>query len=72
MENLKESLEKSNYSSNANNPAHYQLLTFGIIIIMVGVLLRFTGTWMLIDLISNLITLLGIAIALKSVYNILR
>lgn len=72
MENLKETFENSNASSNANNPAHYSLLTVGIVIIMVGVLLRFAGQWAMIDLISNLIALVGIVVSLKAVFNILR
>ncbi|WP_238387879.1 hypothetical protein [Pararcticibacter amylolyticus] len=47
-------------------------MTIGIVVIMIGVVLRFLGEWTMIDLVSNLITLAGIAIALKSVYNILR
>ncbi|WP_374166528.1 hypothetical protein [Arcticibacter sp. MXS-1] len=72
MENVKETFERSNHSDNANNPAHYTLMTLGIIVIMVGVVLRFLGDWTMIDLVSNLITVVGIAISLKSVYNILR
>lgn len=72
MENVKETFERSNDSDNANNPAHYQLMTLGIIIIMVGVVLRFFGEWTMIDLVSNLITVVGIVVSLKSVYNILR
>ncbi len=72
MENLQESYGNSNAGNNANNPAHYRLLTAGIVIIMIGVLLRFFGEWTLIDIVSNLIALLGIAISLKAVYNILQ
>lgn len=72
MENLQETYSNSNASNNANNPAHYRLLTIGIIITMAGVLLRFFGEWSLIDIVSNLIALLGIAVSLKAVYNILQ
>lgn len=72
MENVKETYKKSNASDNANNPAHYRLLTLGIIIIMIGCLLRFMGEWAMIDMVSNLITIVGIGISLKSVYNILQ
>ncbi|PWG78789.1 hypothetical protein DDR33_20390 [Pararcticibacter amylolyticus] len=72
MENVKQTYNTSNGSDNANNPAHYSLMTIGIVVIMIGVVLRFLGEWTMIDLVSNLITLAGIAIALKSVYNILR
>ena len=72
MENLKETYNKSNHSDNANNPAHYSMMTIGIFITMAGALLRFTGEWALIDIVSNLITVVGIALSLKSAYNILK
>lgn len=57
---------------NANNPAHYQLLTIGIIITLIGVLLRFFGNWALIDAVSNLILVIGVGICLRAVYKVLQ
>jgi len=59
-------------NDNANNPAHYQLLTIGIIITLIGVLLRFFGDWALIDAVSNLILVVGVGICLRAVYKVLQ
>ncbi|MGV3706841.1 MAG: hypothetical protein ACO1NU_15825 [Arcticibacter sp.] len=59
-------------NANANNPAHYQLLTIGIVITMIGVLLRFFGDWSLIDAVSNLILVVGVGICLRAVYKVLQ
>ncbi len=72
MENVENKLVGEKQLDNANNPAHYSMMVVGIFIIMVGMLLRFFGEWALIDLVSNLIALVGIIVALKSVYNILK
>lgn len=72
MENLKETYNKSEHSNNANATSHYTLMTVGIVVGMAGVLLRFAGTWTGIDLISNILLIVGTAICLKSVFNILK
>lgn len=72
MEDVRNNYTDSRDTDNANNPAHYTQMTIGIFIIMIGVLLRFFGEWAMIDLVSNLITLGGIVVALKAVYNILK
>ena len=72
MENLKETYQKSNHTDNANATSHYQLLTVGIIIGMVGVMLRFTGTWTMIDAVSNILFVIGSVICIKAVLNILK
>ncbi|HXI00948.1 MAG TPA: hypothetical protein VNI52_11830 [Sphingobacteriaceae bacterium] len=72
MENLKETYTKSEQTNNANATSHYTLMTVGIVIGMAGVLLRFAGTWTFIDVISNVLLIIGAAIALKSVFNILK
>jgi hypothetical protein len=72
MENPIETLEKSNTTNNANNPSHYTLLTIGIFVSVLGALLRFAGEFAFIDLISNLIFLVGVFLCIKSVLNILK
>lgn len=72
MENLKDTYNKSEYSNNANATSHYTLMTVGIIVGMAGVLLRFAGTWAFIDLVSNILLIIGTAICLKAVFNILK
>ena len=59
---------KNKVTEDANDPAHYKLITIGIIIGMIGILLRFTGTWTFIDAVSNI----RIVICLKAVLRILK
>jgi len=72
MENLKETYKKSAHSNNANAVSHYQLMTVGIIIGLVGIMLRFVGTWQFIDIVSNIIFVIGIVISIKAVLDILK
>ncbi len=69
---MEETQNKNRATIEANDPAHYKLITIGIIIGMIGVLLRFTGSWMLIDIVSNILFVIGIVICLKAVLNILK
>ena len=72
MENLKETYDKSVHSNNANETSHYTILAAGIAVGLVGVFLRFAGTWTFIDILSNIIFVIGIVICLKAVFNILK
>lgn len=72
MENVKETYNQSESAINANSPSHYKLIVIGIVIGMVGILLRFTSTWTFIDIVSNIIFVIGIVICLKAVLNILK
>jgi hypothetical protein len=63
---------KNKRTEDSNDPAHYNLIVIGIVIGMIGVLLRFTGSWMLIDAISNILFVIGIIICLKAVLRILK
>ena len=58
--------------NNANNPSHYTLMAVGIVITMVGIVARFFGTFRLIDIISNVILVIGVIICLSSVAKILK
>jgi tetrahydromethanopterin S-methyltransferase subunit C len=72
MENIKETYKKSEHSNNANAVSHYQLMTIGIIIGIVGIMLRFVSTWQFIDIVSNIIFVIGIVVSIKAVLNILK
>ena len=72
MENPIETYKKSESTNNANNPSHYVLMTIGIFVTILGSFLRFAGSWLFIDLISNVIFVIGVVICLKSVINILK
>ena len=72
MENLKDTYNKSEQTNDPNATSHYTLMTVGIVVGMVGIFLRFAGTWAFIDLVSNILLIIGSAIALKAVFNILK
>ncbi len=60
---------------NANAEGHYKLLTVAIVIGIVGVFLRFAGdanTGFMFTSISNIILIIGILIALKCVFSIMK
>jgi hypothetical protein len=60
---------------NANAEGHYKLLTFAIVIGIIGVFLRFAGdanTGFMFTSISNIILIIGILIALKCVFAIIK
>ncbi|OCX50966.1 hypothetical protein BEL04_19805 [Mucilaginibacter sp. PPCGB 2223] len=56
----------------ANAPRHYLLLTFAIVIGMVGVYLRFAGDARGWNIASNIILVIGIIVALKAVFTIMK
>lgn len=72
MENLKETYNKSVYTNNANETSHYVLMAVGIAVGLVGVFLRFAGDWSFVDMLSNIILVIGVIICLKAVFNILK
>ena len=63
---------KNKRTEESNNPAHYNLIIIGIVIGLVGIFLRFAGSWMFIDAISNILLLIGVIISLKAVLRILK
>ncbi|HEX8376548.1 MAG TPA: hypothetical protein VF602_01935 [Pedobacter sp.] len=72
MENSTDTVHNSKNSENANNPAHYTLMIVGIIVVNIGTFLRFIGNWTFVDILSNIIFVIGVIICLKSVTNILK
>ncbi|MBC8053392.1 MAG: hypothetical protein H7Y13_10035 [Sphingobacteriaceae bacterium] len=71
MENPDQTYKGKN-SANANNPAHYSLLAIGVFVTVLGAVLRFIADWAMVDVISNIILVIGVFICLKSVLAILK
>ncbi len=61
-----------NTREEANAPRHYLLLTFAIIIGIIGVYLRFAGDARGWNIAANIILIVGILIALKAVFTIMK
>jgi nitrogen fixation-related uncharacterized protein len=59
-------------TEQANDERHYILLTVAIVIGLVGVYLRFAGDAPYYSWIANVILVIGVAIALKAVFSILK
>lgn len=72
MDNPLETYKKSDNNTNPNATSHYKLMTVGIVIGLVGSLLRFTSTWQFIDIASNIILVIGVIICFKAVFDILK
>lgn len=72
MENLNDASQSSKMNNNANETSHYVLMTVGIVVGMLGVMLRFTTDWVHIDLVANIIFIIGTIISLKAVVTILK
>lgn len=72
MENLNEASQGVKMNNNANETSHYVLMTVGIVVGMLGVMLRFTTEWQYIDLIANFTFIVGTIISLKAVFAILK
>ncbi|ASU32786.1 hypothetical protein [Mucilaginibacter xinganensis] len=60
-----------NSTENANAEGHYKLMVLAIAIGLTGVFLRF-GDFHYASIISNIILIIGVLIALKSVFAILK
>jgi len=69
---MEDSLNKNNPTAEANDPSHYSTIVVGIVIGVIGIFLRFTGSWPMIDMVSNIIWIIGIVICLRSVLRILK
>lgn len=57
---------------HANDSRHYVLLTFAIIVGIVGVYLRFAGNGGIFNILSNIILVIGVVIALRAVFTIMK
>ncbi len=72
MENLNDASQSTKINNNANETSHYVLMTVGIVVGMIGVMLRFTSDWVYIDLVANIIFIIGTILSLKAVIDILK
>jgi len=61
-----------NKTEEANLPHHYIILTIAVIIGVVGVYLRFFGDFRYVNIVANIILIIGVGIALRTVANILK
>jgi hypothetical protein len=59
-------------TEHANDERHYILITIAIAIGLVGVFLRFAGDAPYFNWIANIILIIGVAVALKGVFSILK
>jgi hypothetical protein len=58
-------------TENANAPSHYMLIVVAIFIGLIGVYLRFAD-FQYNNIIANIILIIGVGIALKGVFAILK
>lgn len=73
MENPIDTYNKSEKNiDNANDPSHYILMAIGIFVTVLGALLRFVANLSFIDVLSNVILVIGVILCLKAVINILK
>lgn len=73
MENPIDTYNKSEKNiDNANDPSHYILMAIGIFVTVLGALLRFVANLSFIDVLSNIILVIGVILCLKAVINILK
>ena len=63
---------KNKRTEESNDPAHYNLIVIGIVVGLIGIFLRFTGSWMFIDAVSNILLIIGTVICLRAVLRILK
>ena len=60
-----------NSTENANAEGHYKLIVVAIVVGLVGVFLRFTD-FPFATIIANILLIIGVGIALKAVFAILK
>ena len=72
MENLKETYQNSENTNDPNATSHYVFLTVGMIIGFIGIFSRFIIHWEMIDIVANIILIIGILLSLKAVFDILK
>ena len=73
METPIETYKKSEIKiDDANNPSHYKLMALGVFVAVLGAVLRFLADWTFVNLLSNIILVIGVVLCLKAVANILK
>jgi len=61
-----------NKTEEANDEKHYMLIVLAVIIGIAGVYLRFVNDTHLYSWIANILLILGVALALKAIFAILK
>jgi hypothetical protein len=61
-----------NTTEEANDERHYLLLVVAIVIGVTGVYLRFLFDFRHVNILANTVLIIGVAIALKAIYGILK
>jgi hypothetical protein len=64
-------IKKMNSTENANAESHYLLIVFAIVVGLAGVYLRFAD-FHYANIIANILLIIGVGIALKAVFAILK
>lgn len=59
-------------TENANDSRHYIILIIGVFIGLVGVYLRFLGDASIYSILANIILVVGVIVALRSVFAIMK
>jgi len=60
-----------NQTEEANNETHYLVITVAVIIMLVGVYLRFAD-FKSAEIIGNILLIIGVGVSLKGVFGILQ
>ena len=61
-----------NKAQEANSPRHYLLLTLAVVVGLAGVYLRFAGDAPIFNIVANILLVVGIIIALRAVFTIMK
>jgi len=72
MENSAEIQKAPLNNPVANDTKHYTILIAGAFIVFFGAILRFFGESIILDIISNIVFLIGVIISFSAVLRILR
>ena len=59
-------------TKEANNPIHYIIVTVAVFIGLFGVYIRFAGDTVIYSWIGNTFMVLGVVVALKGVFGMLK
>jgi len=60
-----------NQTEEANNETHYLVITVAIVIMLVGVYLRFAD-FKSAEIVANILLIIGVGVSLKGVFGILQ
>ncbi len=69
---MEDTYNKNKATVEANDPVHYSQIIIGIVIGLIGIFLRFAGSWPMISIVSNVLWVIGVVICLRAVLRILK